>query len=305
MQDDGHQPTSDPPAPGSIAAPPPTRSAPRRGLRFLVRWLASRAVFAYLLYSVMIFGIQRSILFPRQAVPQIPPGREPAGLQRLSVAVPEGRVEAWFLPAGAATNQAKRPAVVYAHGNAERIELWPEMLEPYRRMGISVLLPEYRGYGNSAGSPSEEAITSDFVAFYDDLILRPEIDPARIVFHGRSLGGGVVCSLARQRPCAAMILESTFTSVRDMARKYLVPGFFVLDPFDNLEVVRTSKAPLLIAHGRQDPLIPFKHAEKLLAAAGSRAKLIAYDAGHNDFPPNPTIYFREIESFLREHHVLD
>jgi dienelactone hydrolase len=143
--------------------------------------------------------------------------------------------------------------------------------------------------GIPPGSPSEEAITSDFVAFYDDLIQRPEIDPARIVFHGRSLGGGVVCSLARQRPCAAMILESTFTSVRDMARKYLVPGFFVLDPFDKPRGRADVQGATPHPHGRQDPLIPFKHAERLLEAAGSRAKLIAYDAGHNDFPPNPTV----------------
>lgn len=234
----------------------------------------------------------------------LPAGREPAGLERLYLEIPEGRVEAWYLPAPADPSRHKAPAVIFAHGNAERIELWPEMLEPYRKMGLGVLLPEYRGYGNSAGSPSEEAITADFVAFYDRLAARPEVDGKRIVLHGRSLGGGAVCALARRRPAVALILESTFTSVQEMARGYGIPGFLILDPFDNLATVRSTQVPVLVAHGRHDSLIGFKHAEALHEAAGPRGTLLAYDCDHNDFPPDPRLYFRDVEAFLRRHGLL-
>ena len=92
---------------------------------------------------------------------------------------------------------------------------------------VRVLLPEYRGYGRSAGSPSQRAITEDLIAFYDLLARRPEVDAQRVVFHGRSLGGGAVCDLARHRKPAAVILMSTFTSMKRMAPRYLVPGFMV------------------------------------------------------------------------------
>jgi hypothetical protein len=270
-----------------------------------LRWLASRLLFAYLLWTAMLFGIQRKILFPRHAVPDLLPGaREPAGLERLLLDIPEGQVEADLLPAPSASASQPRPAVIFAHGNAERIELWLEALEPYRRMGLSVLLPEYRGYGNSAGAPSEAAIAADFVAFYDRLVARPEVDPRRIVLHGRSLGGGAVCALARRRPAAALILESSFTSVRDLARRYWVPGFLVLDPFDNLAVVQSLDVPVLVAHGRRDELIGFEHAQALAEAAGPHGTLVAYDCGHNDFPPDLDLYFRELENFLRRHSLL-
>src|SRR5688572_30832441 len=118
-----------------------------------------------------------------------------AGLERLHV----GPVEGWFLPAYGVAAGRPGPAVIFAHGNAEIIDPYALELEPYRRMGVSVLLPEFRGYGRSGGEPSEEGITDDFVAFHDLLAARPDVDPSRIVFHGRSLGGGVVCALAARR----------------------------------------------------------------------------------------------------------
>jgi pimeloyl-ACP methyl ester carboxylesterase len=192
---------------------------------------------------------------------------------------------------------------LFAHGNAELIEYWPDMLDGLRRMGISLFLPEYRGYGRSAGSPSQETITRDFIQFTDELVKRKDVDPSRIIFIGRSIGGGAVCSLISHRRPAALILMSTFTSVTAMARRFLMPGFLVQDPFDNLSAVSRLDIPILIVHGRQDNLIPWEHGQELhRAAPGSR--FITYQADHNTCPPDWKVFFEDVRTFLSESGLL-
>src|SRR5579859_2501538 len=178
--------------------------------------------------------LEQMILFPGTMLgaPSEPPRVQ--GLERLALPSSEGNVEAFYLPAFETSARGPAPAVIFAHGNGEIIDQWAAPLEPYRAMGIGVLLPEYRGYGRSEGTPSEAAITEDFVGFYDLLVRRGDVDPSRIVLHGRSLGGGAVCALARHRPAAALVLESTFTSVPDVARRWLVPGALLVSRFDTI-----------------------------------------------------------------------
>lgn len=247
------------------------------------------------------------MIFPRgYAQPLADGGASVPGLERLEVTSDEGPVEAYFLPGEGVSARSPGPVVVFAHGNAELIDYWTTDLDPYRRLGVSVFLPEFRGYGRSAGSPSEDSIRSDYVAFYDQLITRDDVDPERIVFHGRSLGGGAACALARERAPAAMILQSSFESVAKIARRFFVPRFLVRDPFDNLGAIRALEPKLLVIHGRRDVTIPFSHGEAL-AAASPRARLVAYDAGHNDCPPrNETAnYWHEIKVFLVDAGIID
>ena len=161
------------------------------------------------------------------------------------------------------------------------------------------MLPEYRGYGRSSGSPTQAGITEDLVRFYDMLAAREEVDEKKIVFHGRSLGGAVVCSLAAQRPAAGLILQSTFTRFTDMTAQYFVPSFLVLDPFDSLGVVGRFEGPVLVIHGRRDQLIPHSHGE-LLAQTASRGRLVSYDCGHNDCPLDWDAMWREVDALVDE-----
>lgn len=261
----------------------------------------------------MVLGVQRWVLFPRYATAPDPTGgRDVHGLvryrrplsDRRGEAEPERYVEAWFLPGQGASVDRPGPAVIFAHGNAELIDYWPDTLEHYRQLGVGVLLPEYRGYGRSAGSPSQTAITSDFVYFHDELAARPDVDPARIFFHGRSLGGGAVCALAEHRRPRAMILMSTFTSIADMARRYLLPRFLVLDPFDNERVLSRLDVPVLLLHGTHDGLVPYEHARRLQAVAKD-ARLVSYPADHNDCPPDWERFWAEVTAFLRNQGILD
>ena len=212
-----------------------------------------------------------------------------------------GRVEAWYLsPAG---NVKPEPAIIFAHGNAEHIDDLPLEFYPIAALGIGVLLVEYPGYGRSPGAPSEASITAAMIAAYDDLVSRPEVDPSRVVLYGRSLGGGAVCALAARRPVAAMILVSTFTSVRSFARRYGVPGFLVRDPFDNLSVVKTYSQPLLVVHGRHDDVISYSHGETIFNAA-PLGELLSYECAHNDCPPNPDRFVRDLADFLERSGII-
>jgi len=253
----------------------------------------------------MLRALQRDIIFPRHYAPPDPTCfvRVP-DLERLWLDLDGGeRVEAFFLAARNITRPA--PAVIFAHGNAELIDYWADAFEPWRQLGVHVLLPEYRGYGRSGGEPGEDVIREDFVAFYDRLVARPEVDASRIILHGRSLGGGAVCGLASQRPAAALILQSTFTSITALARAMMVPGFVMVDKFDSLSVVQRFEGPVLVAHGTADEFIPFAHAEAL-AKAARQGQLITWSCGHNDSPPpNQAAWWRDLRRFVEEAGLLD
>lgn len=253
---------------------------------------------------LVILGLQRHILFPRHLVGDRP-AVDIAALhgEVLVRAVDGGEVQAWFLPGAGVGPAAPGPVVVFLHGNGERIEDWVSNLAPYRALGVSVLLPEYRGYGRSAGTPSEAGIVEDVVWFVDAVRARADVDATRVVLHGRSIGGGVACGVARQRPPAAMVLSSTFTSVVDMAKRFWLPRMLVLDPFDNVACLRGLDAPVLIVHGERDSLIPVAHARALQAAAKD-AELVLYAADHNDCPPARSTFWTDVERLLRRAGVL-
>lgn len=206
----------------------------------------------------------------------------PEGVEEWWLDVEGGRVAAWYLPPPRRAG-GPAPAVIFAHGNRERIEDWPARLAPYRAMGLAVLLPEYRGYGRATGTPSEAAIEGDFAHFFDRLGDRPEIDAQRIVCHGRSLGGGVLGVLSTRRRCAALVLESTFTNVPDLASRWMAPMGAIRDRFDTRDALVHSYTPTLIMHGTRDSLIPFRHAVELDRIAWD-SRLVAFDAGHDDLP---------------------
>jgi fermentation-respiration switch protein FrsA (DUF1100 family) len=249
-----------------------------------IRWVIGAAA-AVVLAGAGTASLQRRILYPRHLVdPEPDAGEGVPGLERWWLDTPSGPVEAWFLPGQGALPDAPAPLVVFTHGNAEVIEQWPDDLAPYRTWGASLLLPEYRGYGRSAGRPTQAGITADLTAFVDRALARPDVAGGKVAYHGRSLGGGVACALAAARPPAALVLESTFTSVRDRAHEMtLLPRAWVRDPWDNLTVVGAFAGPVLVLHGTRDRTIPVRHGERLRAAARD-GRIETWVAGHNDLP---------------------
>jgi fermentation-respiration switch protein FrsA (DUF1100 family) len=242
----------------------------------LVRLLIIAAV-GVALYYAMLYTSQRRVLFPRPRGPMA--GAPVEGVEHVRLDAPDGPVHAWYA-APAAASATPRLVIVFAHGNGERAEFWTPAFGPLQDAGYGVLIVEYPGYGIAEGSPSQDSITTAVVAAYDWLSARG-MDGTRIVGYGRSLGGGAVAQLAARRPVAALILESSFTSVRAFARQFFAPGFLVRDPFDTMAVLVSYRGPLLVLHGSRDTIAPPAHG-RALAAAVPGATFVELPCGHND-----------------------
>lgn len=266
------------------------------------------ACLLYGLYLLVLFLLQRRIIYPRNYI-VTPPVSDNTNESRDAnhethwIETRFGKIESWLLKPEKNEHAGPIPVMIFAHGNAELIDYCREEFFPMTKWGLGILMIEYPGYGRSQGSPSQKTILEAFLGAYDWLVSRKDVDPDRIALCGRSLGGGAACCLAARRPSAAMILMSTYTSVRSFARGFLAPGFLILDPFDNLSVVKRYRAPVLIVHGKHDDIIPYKHARTLNRFA-ENSSLITYDCAHNDCPPDYPVYLEDIRGFLIHSGIL-
>lgn len=260
-------------------------------------------VVAYACYAALLFLGQRLLMYPGRSISVSPQAPETAG--REIVRLKSGRVkaEAWFLPALSGPVGKKLPLLLFFHGNGEVIDFLPDQVQQIRKAGLHVMLVEYPGYGRSLGSPTEVSISEAAVAAYDAAGGHKDVDPARIVAFGRSLGGGAACTLSRRRPLAALILQSTFTSTRPFAHRMLLPGFLARDVFDNKAAVAAFSGPVLIVHGRYDDIIPFRHGEEL-ARSSKSTTFIPLEAAHNDCPPDMDAFWLMVGEWLKEHKII-
>ena len=258
----------------------------RRWVRVLRR-LAVLAVVVVIMMMGLVWWMQRYMLFAGAYVPHNVSLSLPEEATLWTRDTGDGVVEAWLLPGDGATAENPGPAVVFCHGNGELINIWTHEMRWYTSRGYTVLLPEYRGYGRSEGTPSQANVLEDLTDFTDRLAALPSVDAGRIVYHGRSLGGAVAVQLATVRPPRAMVLASTFTSVRDVAGHLFgvrPPGFLVRDRFPVEALLPKYDGPVLILHGELDRVVPVEHARRNAAAARD-ARLVVYPGiDHNDMP---------------------
>ena len=191
------------------------------------------------------------------------------------------RLNAWYLGSLGAEK-----AFLWFHGNAENIGHGLGQAAFYSCLGVNVLAVDYRGYGRSEGSPSEAGVYRDADAAYDYLIKARHIQPKNIFIYGHSLGGAVAVDLASRRECGGLIVQSSFTSIRDMARRTFhiplleyIPG----SRFDSLSKIQQVQAPILIIHGTRDETVPFTMGQRLFTAAPEPKFFFPIEgAGHND-----------------------
>ena len=252
----------------------------------------------YLVWLIGLWALQRRMVYPGWVRLPLPeptlnlPGFEPMWLD-----TDAGPVEAWWLP-GAGVSEARPGAVMMSwHGNAAFIDDVILTMSPYTSLGISILMIEYRGFGRSAGAPSQEVIMEDANAWRVKLLKRKDVDRNRFIFHGRSLGSGPAVHMAAEHGAQALVLECPITSLRPFAASYLAPTFLLRDTWDNLAAAETIDAPSIVFHGTEDKVVPFEHGEELAKAL--KAKMVAYpQTGHNDLPRNPDSHFEKMLGFL-------
>ena len=187
----------------------------------------------------------------------------------------------WWIP----TPHHRRGQVLLCHGNGGNIG--DRMLEAraLTTAGFDTLLFDYRGYGRSNGRPDEQGTYRDARAARAALLAQPEADPERVIYLGESLGGAVALRLAVELPPAGLILSSTFTSIRDIARHLypFIPPVLVPDWYPSLKLVARLRAPLLVLHGDRDDIVPLAHGEALYEAAPEPKQIHVFaGCGHND-----------------------
>lgn len=211
------------------------------------------------------------------------------------------RLHGWYLP----HPQARR-VLLFFHGNAGNISHRQASLEIFHRLGLSVLILDYRGYGRSEGRPSEQGLYRDARAAWDHLVEGLGVAPGDIVLFGRSLGGAVAAQLASElaaqvRP-GALILESTFSSARELVREiYPILSWLIVRryEFDTVARVRTVTAPVLVLHSRDDEIIPFDLGRRVYEAAPGPKAFHALRGDHNGgFLLSQPGYERALAAFL-------
>jgi len=197
------------------------------------------------------------------------------------------KLHGWFMP-GESGSIRKGLGVLILHGNGGNISHRAPLYDLLRREGLDVLAVDYRGYGRSRGTPSEEGTYRDAEAAWAWWLARG-YRAERILLLGESLGGAVATELAVRHPPGGLILQSTFTSIPDMARALMpwVPQRWIRTRYDTLAKAPGLRCPLLVLHGRDDTLVPFAHAERLFAAAPEPKWLRELEGDHNDALATP------------------
>jgi fermentation-respiration switch protein FrsA (DUF1100 family) len=205
----------------------------------------------------------------------------------------------WFVP-----GDKQKPVVLFFHGNAGNISHRVDNILRLNRLGLSVFIFDYRGYGRSAGEPSEPGLYNDARGALDWLNSRADIADQHIYF-GRSLGAAVALQLALDEPPTALIMESPFTSVGAMGKEhypllYRLLGWLLEAEYDNEEKIRGLQVPLLVIHGTRDTIVPAAMGRKLFSAAPEPKQLFLIEgADHNDaFYPDEPGYWAAWRNFL-------
>lgn len=239
------------------------------------------AVAGYALLCALVFLLQARLVFFPGPPPRVDPAAFWPGAHGVEFGTSDGeRLHGWFFPREGAAG-----AVLVCHGNAGSIEDRLGLARAFLDLGWAVLLFDYRGYGRSTGTPSEDGTYRDAEAAHEHLAHVEGFAPERIVLHGESLGAAVALELALRRPSAGLIVESAFTSIPDMAAAlypFLPARRLARIRYDNRAKVARLGVPLLVVHSPADEIVPFAHGERLFAAAHEPKRFLRTGGGHND-----------------------
>lgn len=183
--------------------------------------------------------------------------------------------------------------ILFFHGNAGSVSNWLSFTKQYYKWGYSVFMMEYRGFGKCDGIPNEEHIYKDAMTAYNYIIDVLEYPREKIILNGKSLGGAVAINLASKVPAAALIVDSSFTSMPDMAHRYIpFIGYSLCNfSFNSINLIDKITIPCLIIHSREDSLIPFKMGEQLYhgATLSSNRVFVESTGGHNSWHWNDDV----------------
>jgi hypothetical protein len=225
--------------------------------------------------------MQTSLTFrPTRNVPYNP-GNIGLEYENIRLNTPDGlAMSSWYVPAKNAT-----ATLLLCHANGGNMAYYIDTIDIFNKLGLNCFIFDYRGYGDSAGEPSEVGIYTDAQTAYDWLRKEKRVSAENIIIFGRSLGASVAAHLAANVEACGLIVESGFTSYADIAHKfypYLIVRPFAKYSFDTLEYIKKVKCPILFIHSRSDEIVPFEFGLRLYSAAKGPKEFVEIFGGHND-----------------------
>ena len=246
--------------------------------------LLTIAASIFVLLSLALYLLQGKMVFlanmPGRALTASPGDM---GLEYENVALvtsDDERLHGWYVPA---TN--RRGVVLFFHGNAGNISHRLDSIGIFHQLGLDTLIIDYRGYGQSTGKPTEQGTYLDAEAAWSYLVDERGIPADEIIIFGRSLGGAIGAWLGAQHTPAAVIIESSFTSGVDMARRlypFLPARLITRLRYPVAEYVSQLDCPVLVVHSRDDEIIPFEMGRSVYAAVKQRKSFLELRGDHNN-----------------------
>lgn len=216
------------------------------------------------------------------------------------------KINGWFFPPS-----SEKPTVVFAQGNGGNMGTRIYLMAPFLKRGYGFLAFDYRGYGNSGGTPSEQGLYQDMRAASRYLAEKQHIPYENQIAMGESLGGAVAIDAATGIPYKAVFVYSTFTSIRDMADHMKATGqlgiegllplqWLITQEYDSIGKIPAIRSPLLVAHSENDTMIPASHAKRLYAAAATPCKqlVVTPQGGHNAYGHDPEGMIDALEALM-------
>lgn len=254
---------------------------PMATLRRMLTSLLIIALAVWLLLAVFVYFMQPSLVyFPLRELDFTPAAVE-LPYQEVQLTTADGeRLHAWWIERADAHG-----ALLFLHGNGGNISHRLDSIRLFHEAGLSVLIPDYRGYGASSGRPGERGTYLDAEAAWHHLVDALGVEPERVVIYGESLGGAIASWLASRVRCGALLITAGFTSVEDMGRHYypyLPVRWLVRIRYPGIEHIRAAKCPVLIMHSPTDEIVPFEMGQRLFEAAPAPKEFLELAGGHND-----------------------
>lgn len=272
----------------------------KRMLNVTVLTLVTLLVLYLLLVAIVYFNQDRLMYFPSQELDYSPDDEELA-YEDVWLTTADGvQIHGWFIPA-----PNERGTVLYFHGNGDNISGTFWEVGALHRIGLSAFFVDYRGYGQSGGTPSEAGLYEDAAAAWRYLTETRGIPANQIILMGHSLGGGVAAALAAdvEQPPAGLVLMSTFTAAVDVGAEHypFLPVYWLAhNRYPTRDRLPSITVPILITHGTTDRVIPFHHGRRLYDLASEPKQFIEIpNEGHYaGFSLILERYGPEVEAFL-------
>jgi len=274
------------------------------------RWSVARVIFGKVLPRVVLVWVliacsmnwlNRWLVFH--------PSREMASTPRdyglayedVSLVAADGvKLHAWYVPA----DEPSGGTVLFCHGNAGNVSHRDYTIELLHKLGMNVLIFDYRGYGLSEGLPSEEGTYIDAEAAWGHLVEARAEAPERIVIHGRSLGGSVAARLAASHTPAGLIVESSFHDITELGAElypWLPVRWLSRAKYHTAEYVKDVRCPVLVMHSRTDGMIGIHHGEKIYDAVNGPKRFVEIQGEHNGgYIESAEVYAPALKAFFAD-----